>query len=129
MQTINDRIRIILEKTGQTKTAFAETLKVSQQYISKLIKTGNPSERLIDDICEKIKVNNETINKNWLYTGEGEITIKRTRSQEVAAFTNEAMEELDKSFKKRFLVALSKLDERDWETIEKLAKELTKETE
>ncbi len=39
------------------------------------------------------------------------------------------MEELDESFKKRFLLALSKLDERDWETIEKLTRELSKETE
>ena len=33
MQTINDRIAIILRESGMTKTAFAESLRVSQQYI------------------------------------------------------------------------------------------------
>ncbi len=120
MQTINDRIGIILEMTGQTRTAFAETLKVSQQYISKLIKTGKPSERLIDDICEKIKINEEPINKTWLETGEGELTIKLTRNQEIAKFANDVMQLPDESMKKRLIEALAKLNERDWETIAKI---------
>lgn len=127
MQTINDRIGIIIEQTGMTKTAFAESLKVSQQYISKLIKSGNPSERLIDDICEKVKINDELINKNWLITGVGDITIKRTRNQVIQDFANDVMEEMDDSFRKRFVRALSKLDESDWVTIEKIVSELSKE--
>lgn len=72
MQTINDRIGILVDNhLKMTKTAFAESLKVSQQYISKLIKTGNPSDRLIDDICEKYNVN-----ETWLRTGKGEIFLK-----------------------------------------------------
>lgn len=56
MQTINDRIGIVLEHSGKSKTAFGESLNVSQQYISKLVRTGNPSELLIDDICEKYHI-------------------------------------------------------------------------
>lgn len=68
MQTINDRIGLLLDSLNITKTAFAESLKVSQQYISKLTKTGNPSDLLIDDICQKYSVN-----KDWLLTGTGEM--------------------------------------------------------
>lgn len=121
MQTINERIGIILKKSGMKQTAFAEALKVSQQYISKLIKEGNPSERLIDDICEKIKINDEPINKEWIYTGEGELTIKLTRNQEIAKFLNDVMKLPDEDIKKQFIDALSKLDERDWETLNKIA--------
>lgn len=124
MQTINERIGIILKKSGMKQTAFAEVLKVSQQYISKLIKEGNPSERFIDDICEKIKINGELINKNWILTGEGEPTIKRTRKQEIIAFANEVMDLPDESIKKRLIEALVKLNERDWETIAKIADSL-----
>lgn len=127
MQTINDRIRIILEKTGMTKTAFAETLKVSQQYISKLIKTGNPSERLIDDICEKIKINDEPINRNWLLGNEENITIKRTRNQEIQAFANEVMELPDEDLKKRLIEGLAKLNADDWEKILEIAEKLLSE--
>ncbi|MCI7099517.1 MAG: helix-turn-helix domain-containing protein [Lachnospiraceae bacterium] len=72
MQTINDRLGFLIEDhLKMTKTAFAKSLKVSQQYISKLIKTGNPSNILIDDICEKYNVNEE-----WLRTGRGEMFLK-----------------------------------------------------
>lgn len=64
MQTINDRIGIILEESGKTKTAFAESLKVSQQYISKLTKTGNPSDILIENICQKYGYS-----EDWLRNG------------------------------------------------------------
>lgn len=121
MQTINDRIKYLIEKTGQTKTAFAETLKVSQQYISKLAKTGNPSNRLIDDICEKIKIDGEPINKDWLLTGTGDITIKRTRNQEITALAKEVLKLPDENIKRRLIEALVKLDENDWLTIEKIA--------
>lgn len=68
METINDRIGILIEKLDITKTAVADKLNVTQPYISKLIKKGTPSERLVEDICEKFNVN-----KNWLLDGKGEI--------------------------------------------------------
>ena len=82
METINDRIQIILEKSGMTKTAFGDTLKVSQQYISKLTKSGNPSERLIDDICEKIIIHGRRINKVWLQTGNGKMFAEIPQNEE-----------------------------------------------
>ncbi len=68
METINKRIDVLLNELGMTKTAFAEKLKVSQSYISKLIVKGSPSDRLVEDICEKFNVNEE-----WLRTGNGEM--------------------------------------------------------
>lgn len=66
-ETIGRRIELLINDLNITKTAFSEKLKVSQPYISKLIADkGKPSERLIDDICEKFLVNRE-----WLLTGEG----------------------------------------------------------
>lgn len=66
METINERIGILIDTLDMTKTAFAESLKVSQQYVSKLVRSGSPSDRLIDDICEKYNVN-----EDWLRTGAG----------------------------------------------------------
>ena len=51
MSAINDRIAWCIEDSGLTKTAFAEKIKVSQQYASKLAKNGIPSDRTISDIC------------------------------------------------------------------------------
>ena len=121
MGSINDRIGFILNESKKTKTAFAESLQVSQQYISKLIRTGNPSDLLISDICEKYNVN-----EDWLRTGEGEPFVKRTRNQLITDFLGDVINEDDESFRKRLVEALAKLDIEDWEYLAKLSTKLAK---
>lgn len=122
---MNERIKEIIEKSGLKKIEFAEKIKVHQSHITKIISgERNPSVRLIDDICDKIRIDGETINKEWIYTGEGNITIKRTRKQEISSFANEIIDLPDENIKKRLIEALMKLNERDWETIAKIADSL-----
>lgn len=78
-----------------------------------------PSDRTITDICREFGVN-----EKWLRTGDGEPIIKRTRKQEIGAFANEVMDLPDENIKKRLIEALVKLDEREWETIAKIADSL-----
>lgn len=66
MDGLRERLAILIEKLKITKTAFAEKLNITQPYVTKLLKNGNPSERLIEDICEKFNVN-----EDWLRTGAG----------------------------------------------------------
>lgn len=122
MQTINDRIRMVLERSGKTKTAFGESLNVSQQYISKLVKTGNPSELLINDICEKYH-----IRKEWLVDGTGDPDQPLDRQDEIAKLTGDLFKGQKNSFKERLILALSRLDESEWEVLEKIAEEIAKE--
>lgn len=121
MQSINDRIALLINELKITKTAFGESLKVSQQYISKLIKTGNPSDLLIEDICEKYNVNEE-----WLRNGKGEMFRSLDREEEIAALTTALFKEEESSFKYRMIKALSHLDESGWEVLQKLAEEALK---
>ena len=122
MQTINERIGIVLERSGKTKTAFGESLNVSQQYISKLVRTGNPSELLIDDICEKYH-----IRKEWLVDGTGDPDQPLDRQDEIAKLTSDLFKGQKNSFKERLILALSRLDESEWEVLEKIAEEIAKE--
>ena len=122
MQSINDRIRIVLEYSGKSKTAFGESLNVSQQYISKLVRTGNPSEPLIDDICEKYH-----IRKEWLLNGTGNMEQPMDRQDEIARLATDLFKGESGSFKERLILALARLDEKDWEVLEKIANELVKE--
>lgn len=63
--SLGNRINRLILALDMTKTAFAEKLKVSQPYISKLIADhGNPGDRLMDDICEK-----SGVNRDWLING------------------------------------------------------------
>lgn len=127
MQTINERIQIILDQSKMTKTAFGEALKVSQQYISKLVKTGSPSDRLIEDICEKILIDGKKINENWLRTGEGDIFLTLDRKEEIAQLTAELFKSEKDSFKSRLIMSLSRLSEEELAVIEKISEDLARE--
>lgn len=75
--TINQRIDTLINELKISKTAFANTLKVTQQYISKLVTTGTPSDILIESICIKYGVN-----EDWLRYGTGEMFISKTFNEE-----------------------------------------------
>ena len=69
MKTIRDRILFLLEEKEITKTEFASKLNITQAYVSKITNKGAiPSDRLIEDICEKFGVN-----ERWLRTGDGKM--------------------------------------------------------
>lgn len=120
---MNARIKSIRESVGLTQEEFGKRIGSARNTIANY-ETGNrtPSNAVITSICREFN-----INEQWLRTGEGEMREKRTRNQELAIFANEIMEDVDESFKKRLVLALSKLNESDWETLKKIADELSKE--
>lgn len=122
-ETMKERIVQLRKELKLSQAAFAEKINLSRNFIG-LVECGerNISERTIVDICEVFHVN-----KEWLLDGNGDIFKKRTRNQEIGAFANEVMKDVDSSFKKRFILALSKLDESDWETLEKIIDSIKKE--
>lgn len=120
---MNERIKILRRKLDITQEEFSSKIGLSRNFIAQIESgTKTPSDRTISDICRIFSVN-----ESWIRDGEGGIFKKRTRNQEIMAFSNSIMEDLDESFKKRFLIALSKLDKSDWETLEKISNELNKE--
>ena len=122
MGTINDRIAEIIKQSGLTKTAFAERLKVTPQYVSKLTLRGEPSDRTIGDICREFEINEE-----WLRYGEGEMHKKMSREQEIAGFIGEILGDREKDFQRRFVHALARLDYDQWLMLEKVVDKLTEE--
>lgn len=116
------RIKKIRADFGCTQEKFAEKIGLTRNYIN-LIETGRriPADRTISDICREFGVN-----EDWLKNGVGEPYVSRTKAQQIGSFVNDVMSEVDESFKKRFILALSKLDERDWETLQKIMDEMEK---
>lgn len=112
--TINDRILILIKQMGMTKTAFAKKLKVSQQYISKLVKTGTPSELLIEDICQKFSVN-----EDWLRHGTG-VHDNMFMTDDILYLNNlKMMENEQNKLKKQFINIIMGLPDQFWEYIYK----------
>lgn len=122
MKEMNERISAIIEASGIKKTVFADRLNVSQAFVSQLCSgVKQPSDRTIADICREFDVN-----ETWLRTGEGEMFIQRTRNQQITDFLGDLIKEEDGTFKKRLIEAMSKLDKKDWEDIERLVNKLAK---
>lgn len=113
---MKDRIKSVRNSKGMSQEKFAKELLMSRSAVCKLESGENyPSEQTIELICVKFGVN-----EDWLRTGNGDMYPKKTREQEIGAFANEVMKLPDENFKKRLVSALTKLDKRDWEALEKL---------
>ena len=120
MDAFGERIENLIKQLGITKTKFDEKLSVSQPYISKIIISGYvPSDRLIEDICEKFNAN-----EKWLRTGEGEMFIRKTRSETIADFMVDMLNEEEPSYKRRLIEALAELSTDEWKLLENITLKL-----
>lgn len=117
---MNERIKQIRESQGLTQQMFANRIKVKRNTVATYeMGRSVPSDSAIALICKEFNVNEE-----WLRTGQGEMYKARTQNQQIIEFANNIMECEDTEFKKKFIQAISKLDVRDWETLEKIALDL-----
>lgn len=116
---MNERIKTLRKELGKKQGDFANDLSISQGHLSD-IENGRRevSERIIS-ICT-LKFN---VREQWLRTGEGEMFRTLTRSQTITDFMGDLVVD-DNSFKARLIEALAKLDESEWETLEKIAKDI-----
>lgn len=123
MSSMSARISDCIKESGLTKTAFAAKIDVSQPFISQLCAgTTAPSDRTIRDICREFNVD-----ETWLRTGDGDMHITMSRSQEVAEFVGDVLKGEADTFKRRFVSMLARLDESDWEVLEKMVEEMKKD--
>ena len=116
---MKDRIKKIRKELDLTQQEFAEKIGTTANVLTNY-ETGrrNPSASVINNICKTFNVNEE-----WLRTDEGEMFVQRTRNQTITDFLGDLII-ADNTFKKRLIEALAELDERDWESLEKLATKL-----
>lgn len=114
------RIKEVRLKEGLSQQKFADKLGIARGNIAAYeVNKNSPSDAVISLISREFNVN-----ENWLRTGEGEMKMILTKNQEIADFTDKLFLEVDESFKKRLIIALSKLNEKEWEVIEKISDEL-----
>lgn len=123
VRSVNERIKALRKELKMSQDVFAEKLGLTKNYIS-LVENGNRnlSEQSIKVLCSILNVNEE-----WLRTGNGKMLKSRTREQEIGAFVNEVMELNDDSFEKKLVNALARLEPKDWECLESIAKKLLDE--
>lgn len=121
MSTIGERIGIIIQEKKLKKVEFARIINIDQSYVTQLIKgKSNPSDRLIEDICEKLN-----ISEIWLRTGEGEMFEELDRDEAIVAWAAKlARDDCGNEFAKRLATLLASLNEKEWEILEEKARYL-----
>lgn len=123
MNSISDRISWCVKESGLTKTAFADKINVTQQYVSNLcLGKKIPSDRTIADICREYDVN-----EDWLRTGQGDPYIQLSRDEELAQFFGDVMKGEDPDFRRRLLSVMSRLTTDEWALLEQMAWKLVDE--
>lgn len=121
MNTINDRIAYLIKDLGITKTKFAETINLSQPFVSAVCSGSKmPSDRTISDICDKFNVS-----LAWLEDGEGEMYVQRSENERMALMFTDVLAEADESTCKRGIAAALEMPPEFWDNILEYAKKIT----
>ncbi len=121
---MKDRIRTIREHEKLNQTEFGKKIGISRDTVAN-IENGRIEIKdiFIKSICKEFSVN-----EDWLRTGEGEMFVTKTRKQEITDFLGDMINEPE-SFKSRFIEAMSKLGEKDWEDIERITAKIVMDKE
>lgn len=111
---MNERLKKLRKALDLTQQEFADKIGIKRNSFANY-ETGRntPIDAIIVSICKEFNVN-----ENWLRTGEGDMFIELSYSDEIAQFVGQLMTEEDDSFKKRLISGLATLDENGWKVLE-----------
>ena len=117
--TTNSRIKEVRKAKGLSQAPFG----ANRDMINN-VENGRAavSDIMIASICRTYGVN-----ERWLRTGEGEMFVQISRDEEVMAFVGDVMRGEEDNFRRRFLLALSRLPEERWADIEAFALQIAEE--
>ncbi len=116
---MHERLKKLRKTLDMTQQELAESIGVKRNTIATYESGRNePIDAVLNLIC---KVHN--VNRAWLTSGEGEMFNKLDQENELMQWAGKLLGSTD-SFKKNFVRVLMSLDEKEWEFLERKAKEL-----
>lgn len=119
---MNERLKKLRKALDLTQQEFGDRIGIKRNTLANYeIGRNEPIDAVINLICREFNVS-----ETWLRTGEGEMFVKRTRDDELAAFMDELLAEESADFRRRLVTALSRLRPEQWEALEAVALELMK---
>ena len=117
--TIGSRIKQIRKSRVLTQQAFADRLGLKQNTIATYeIDRTFPSDRTIQDICERFHVN-----ESWLRFGTGEMDAETTQQQKLTRFFSDVLATAPDE-RSAFIAALDDLPPEFWPIVVELARKL-----
>jgi transcriptional regulator with XRE-family HTH domain len=115
------RIKELRKSKNLTQVEFGEKIGVKGNTVTNY-ETGlrNPTDAVVLSICREFGVNEE-----WLRTGKGEMFSKKKKEDEISYFFSSVTKLDENDFKKRLVSALAKLDQKGWDSLEKLVDDIS----
>lgn len=119
---MNNRIAQVITALGIKKIEFAKKIGISSPFVSELCSGAKKaSDRTITDICREFNVN-----ETWLRTGEGEMFVQMSRTDEISAFVGSILRG-EPDFRQKFISVLARMTPDEWQILEKKILELAEE--
>lgn len=117
---MKDRLKELRKSLKLTQEEFAKRIGIKRNTVATYeIGRNEPIDGIIYSICREFNVNEE-----WLRTGCGEMFIEMDKENQLMSWAGDILKNESDSFKRRFIKMLMGLDEKDWATLEKMAKKL-----
>ena len=117
---MNERLKKLRKTLDLTQQKFADRLGVKRNTVGQWECGINAiTDQVVFSICREFDVNEE-----WLRTGEGEMFIRKTRSETIADFMVDMLNEEEPSYKRRLIEALAELSTDEWKLLENITLKL-----
>ncbi len=117
---VSQQIKELRKMLSLTQAEFSARIGMKQNSIAQIEGGRNTSEQTILAICREFNVN-----ESWLRTGMGTVFTEVSTEVEIENFVRKAFQGKDETFKRRFIVALSHLDDAGWKALETMVVELS----
>ena len=119
------RIRELRKALNMTQNDFALKIGLTQNTITKY-ETGlrSASNQIVISICREFNVNEE-----WLREGKGDMFVEVSEDEQIAEFVGRTLSNKPETFRKRLILALSALDDDEWDLLEKILDKKKKKKE
>ena len=115
---MNERIKKLRQALNLSQDEFGKRLGVTRGAITNIeLNKVEPKPLFVDLICREFNAS-----ENWIRTGEGDMFVEKTESEELAAFFGDLLKD-EPDFRHRLIAAMSRLTLGEWKVLEKLAKE------
>ena len=113
---MNERIKKLRQALNLSQDEFGKRLGVTRGGITNIeLNKVEPKPLFVDLICREFNAS-----ENWIRTGEGEMFVEKTESEELAAFFGDLLKD-EPDFRHRLIAAMSRLTLDEWKVLEKLA--------
>lgn len=122
---MGERIKQLRQALCMTQQEFADHLHIKRGAVANYeVGRNEPIDAVIGLICREFSVN-----ETWLRTGEGEMFLKRSTEDEIAAFMGDILKDEEPNFRRRFISALARLDDAGWDALGKFISDFNEQKE